>query len=198
MKCKTIQCDNGKEITIIDDAVTLPTMTYIYFICCSLNYQISNSSSTEIQGIVDRRLKSDIENNHPIIDCLFDEKTNSFKEIKKCIPPDTYGFDRGYVNLGIHGDVNQIHTDNVNSCKTILYYANKHWEYNWGGHTLFYNDEGDLQTTVEVKPGRIVVFDGIIPHTVMPMNIRCSPSYRFTVAIKFVDLNSHKFEIERQ
>ena len=46
---------------------------------------------------------------------------------------------------------------------------------------------------MEVKPGRIVIFDGGIPHTVMPMNIRSSPSYRFTVALKWESLKLSKF-----
>ena len=44
-------------------------------------------------------------------------------------------------------------------------------------------------------PGRIVIFDGSIPHTVMPMNIRSSPVYRFTIALKWESLeNSPHFK----
>ena len=62
----------------------------------------------------------------------------------------------------------------------------------WGGQTVFFDDRGNRQKTVEVVPGRIVIFDGRISHTVMPMNIRSSPSYRFTIAIKFELIEDHK------
>ena len=194
MKCETIKYDDGREINIIDDSVASSEILDIYFISCALAYQISNSSCSEVQGIVDRRLKCDIEDTHPIIEYLLSEKTNSHKAIKKYIPSEVYGFDRGYVNLGIHGDVNQMHIDHRYDCKTLLYYANRHWEYNWGGNTIFYDNDGNAKTNIEIKPGRIVIFDGGIPHTVMPMNIRCSPSYRFTVALKFETLKQTKFK----
>lgn len=196
MKCETIKYGNNREVTIIDGAATASKIIDIYFDCCILPYRIMNSSVNEIQGIVDKRLKCDLETQNPIIDLLLEEGSDSANIIKKYVPSETYGFARGYVNLGIHGDVNHMHLDGKlgYSCKTLLYYANRHWEYNWGGNTVFYDDEGNAKTSVEIKPGRIVIFDGNIPHTVMPMNSRCSPSYRFTVALKFESLKLSKFD----
>ena len=195
MKCETIKYDDNREIIIIDDSVSVDKRINIYFDCCSLPYRITNSSTREIQGIVDKRLKCDLETNNPIIDLLLEEGSNSANVIKKHIPSESYGFTRGYVNLGIHGDVNHMHSDGklYYTCKTLLYYANQHWEYKWGGHTAFFDNNGNIKTTVEVKPGRMVIFDGYIPHTVLPMNIRCSPSYRFTVALKFESLDLPQF-----
>ena len=194
MKCETIEYGNNREVTIIDGAATASKIIDIYFDCCILPYRIMNSSVNEIQGIVDKRLKCDLETNNPIIDLLLEEGSNSANVIKKHIPSESYGFTRGYVNLGIHGDVNHMHMDGkFYKCKTLLYYANQNWEYKCGGHTAFFDNNGDIKTTVEVKPGRIVIFDGNIPHTVLPMNIRSSPSYRFTVALKFESLDLPQF-----
>ena len=195
MNSETIKYDNNRQLVIIDDAVTVHKIINIYFDCCMLPYRIMNSSLNEVQGIVDRRLKCDLETENPIIDLLLEEGSNSANAIKKYIPSESYGFSRGYVNLGIHGDVNHMHMDGkYYDCKTLLYYANRNWEYNWGGNTVFYDDEGNAKTNVDIKPGRIVIFDGNIPHTVMPMNVRCSPSYRFTVALKFESLELTKFD----
>lgn len=194
MKCETIKYNDNKEVTIIDGSVNIKSIIDNYFLCCAMGYKISNASSTEVQGIVDRRLKCDIDTNHPIIENLLKEKSSSRQTIRKYIPSERYGFCRAYINLGIHGDVNQMHIDGNIDCKTILYYANKHWEYNWGGNTIFYDENGNSKVNVEVKPGRMVIFDGAIPHTVMPMNPRCSPSYRFTVALKFEDSTQDKFK----
>tara|TARA_A100000164_G_C21727797_1_gene686060 strand:- start:125 stop:733 length:609 start_codon:yes stop_codon:yes gene_type:complete len=195
MKIKTIEYSDNRELIIVDDAVSKDKRINIYFDCCVMPYRISNSSVDEIQGIVDRRLKADLTNDNPIVDLLIEEGTDSSEIIKKYIPSESYGFSRGYVNLGIHGDVSHMHTDGkYYDAKTVLYYANQHWEYNWGGNTVFYDNDGNAKTNVEVKPGRIVIFDGSIMHTVMPMNIRSSPSYRFTVALKFETLKLPKFD----
>ena len=63
-----------------------------------------------------------------------------------------------------------------------------------GGHTIFFDDDGNMKYSVEIKPGRLCIFDGRIPHTVMPMNVRTSPSYRFTVAFKFELSTSHNIK----
>ena len=194
MKNEIIKYDDDSEVIIIDDAVNVNKRINIYFDCCMLPYIISNSSVNDAQGIADKRLRSDLDHEHPIIENLLEEGSGSLNVIRKYISSESYGFDRGYVNLGIHGDVNHMHVDGkYYPCKTLLYYANQHWEYNWGGHTIFYDKDGNIKTTVEVKPGRIVIFDGNIPHTVMPMNPRCSPSFRFTVAFKFESLELKKF-----
>ena len=192
MKVETIEFGDDRQLTIIDDVVPMRIISDVYYVCCQLPYRISNSSCREVQGIVDQRLKCDIEHNNPAIEHLFNENTESSKEIQKYIPKDKYCFVRAYANLGIHSDVNQIHTDNQSACKTLLYYPNKKWEMGWGGQTVFFDDRGNRQKTVEVVPGRIVIFDGRISHTVMPMNIRSSPSYRFTIAIKFELIEDHK------
>ena len=194
MKCETIKYNDNNELIIIDGAVNIEQCINIYFDCSTLPYRITNSSLNEVQGIADKRLKSDLDHEHPIIEHLLEEGTDSYSIIRKYIPSELYGFDRAYVNLGIHGDVNRMHMDGkYYNCKTLLYYANRHWEYNWGGHTMFYDNDGNIKTTVEFRPGRIVIFDGRIPHTVMPMNPRCSSSFRFTVAFKFESLKLDKF-----
>ena len=194
MKCETIKYDDNSEVIIIDDAVCTNKRINIYFDCCMLPYNISNSSVNDIQGITDRRLKSDLDHGHPIIEHLLEEGSGSLNAIKKYVPSESYGFDRAYVNLGIHSDINQMHVDGkYYSCKTLLYYANRHWEYNWGGNTIFYDKDGNIKTNVEIRPGRIVIFDGNIPHNVMPMNIRSASSFRFTVALKFESLKLKKF-----
>ena len=54
MKCETIKYDDNREIIIIDDAVSVDKRINIYFDCCTLPYRITNSSTREIQGIVDK------------------------------------------------------------------------------------------------------------------------------------------------
>ena len=195
MNIETIEFSENKQLLIVDGTVSAEKHINIYFDCCAMPYRICNSSIRDVQGISDRRLKTDLDHTNPIIENLLEEGSDSKNLILKHIPSERYGFDRGYVNLGIHSDVNQMHVDGkYYDSKTLLYYANNHWEYNWGGHTAFFDDDGNIKRIVEVKPGRIVIFDGGIPHTVLPMNIRSSPSYRFTVALKWESLKLSKFD----
>lgn len=87
------------------------------------------------------------------------------------------------VNLTTPSEKNRVHTDNTGI--TILYYANMEWDTSWGGHTLFMDDSlQDAEFTCLYKSGRVIVFDGSIPHMIMtPSNI--CPTYRTTFAIQY-------------
>ena len=186
MNVEKIQIDDEREIVIIDDSLDIGKIINLYYDCCQLPYRIENSSVKDIQRICDRRLKCALPDENSMTSMLLEENSESLKAIKKYIPNDEYVYARGYVNLGLHSDVSQVHTDDRCKNKTLLYYANKDWEMNWGGETVFYNDSGtDYVKVVPYVPGRIVIFDGRIPHRANPMNTRLSPAYRFTVALKF-------------
>jgi hypothetical protein len=87
------------------------------------------------------------------------------------------------VNLSSPAEKNRIHSDR--SGITLLYYANLEWQIDWGGHTLFLDE--DLQEARYVcfyKPNRIVVFDGTIPHMIMTPSPLC-PTLRYSFVIQF-------------
>ena len=190
MNVEKIEIDDEREIVIIDDSLDIGKINNLYYDCCQLPYRIENSSVADIQRICDRRLKCVLPDENPMTSMLLKENSESLKAIRKYIPNDEYGYARGYVNLGLHSDVSQVHTDDSRKNKTLLYYSNKNWEMNWGGETVFYNDSGtDYVKVVPYVPGRIVIFDGRIPHRANPMNMILSPSYRFTVALKFQEMD---------
>ena len=82
MKCETIKYDDDSKVIIIDDAVNIEKRINIYYDCCVLPYRIINSSVNDIQGLADRRLKSDLDHEHPIIEHLLGEGSGSFNVIK--------------------------------------------------------------------------------------------------------------------
>jgi len=94
------------------------------------------------------------------------------------------------VNLSTLNDTNRFHVDTTgNPGLTILYYANLNWEIEWGGYTLFANDDcDDVEYTSIYKPGRVIVFDGSIPHCIAAPTI-IAPSYRFSLAIQYKQSN---------
>ena len=66
---------------------------------------------------------------------------------------------------------------------TVLYYINTRWDRNWGGETLFANDNGECEIAVEYKPGRVVIFDSCIEHK--PASISTyADEFRFIFALQ--------------
>ena len=88
------------------------------------------------------------------------------------------------INLVRPSDVHFIHT-HLNQF-VALYYINLKWEDGWYGETIFYNSNNldDIIYTSTFKPGRIILFDGSIPHAIRPQSIE-GPKYRFTISLFF-------------
>lgn len=68
----------------------------------------------------------------------------------------------------------------------LLYYVNPEWQDHWGGETLFFDKKhnNDVIFGSRFVPGRLIWFDGEIPHTIKPQS-RLGPKYRFTMSIFF-------------
>ena len=63
----------------------------------------------------------------------------------------------------------------------MLYYANLIWQPDWGGETLFYNDDNDAVLAVSPRPGRLVVSRAAILHRGTVPTRSCYEE-RFTIA----------------
>ncbi len=92
---------------------------------------------------------------------------------------------RGYVNYASYGDMLFTHTDCLPDQDelTILVFICEQWDIEWGGETLFYNQENDCVFACTPKPGRVVIFDGAIKHVGRPPNRICYTP-RYTLAYK--------------
>jgi SM-20-related protein len=109
---------------------------------------------------------------NPILEILKD-KNITIDNYKNCI-----------VNLTKPLDVNFIHAHPYEEIG-VLYYCNPTWNAEWGGETLFYEDnKKDIRFSSPYTPNRLIIFDGNIPHTIKPQNLLGS-SYRFSVSLFF-------------
>jgi hypothetical protein len=90
---------------------------------------------------------------------------------------------KAIVNLSVPSDANFIHAHPEK--KGILYYANINWQEGWHGETLFFDE---TRTRIEFAspytPGRVIVFDSKIPHTIRPQS-HIAANYRFTFSMFF-------------
>lgn len=186
MKIETIEFDRDRKIHVIDNAVNFSEVSGIYASTVSCQYSIYNSSEAEIQDLSDKRLGCPLMDlTHPILLSLYSK--DRIEILSKYIPQDKYYHWRSYINLGLVSDIHKIHVDEFSNGDglTLLYYVNRNWNCDWGGETIFYDDERkNIKYVSSFVPGRIIIFESSIPHSAKPQHLN-GPSYRFTLACKF-------------
>jgi len=88
---------------------------------------------------------------------------------------------------GIHRDSYKV-ANMENPGKTAICYVNPFWRADWDGETKFYShrdpSKADLLYACLPKPGRVIIFDGSIPHRGCAPNRFCN-KLRITVAYQF-------------
>lgn len=90
---------------------------------------------------------------------------------------------KNVLNLSFPTEANFVHTHPEK--KVLLYYANTDWADGYHGETMFYSeDRRAVQFCSSYVPGRLIMFDGKIPHTIRPQS-PIGPKYRFTLAMLF-------------
>jgi hypothetical protein len=103
------------------------------------------------------------------------------------LPERRYRAYRAYTNFAAFGDVLMIHTDCAPQADeyTALWYLATDWDPNWGGETVFYDDDRDAAFVVSPRPGRLVLFHGAIPHAGRPPSRTCyTPRYSFALKLE--------------
>ena len=93
---------------------------------------------------------------------------------------------RAYTNYAAYGDMLYTHTDCLPDQRqiTALWFLSTQWEPEWGGETMFFDASGDAMFCTSPKPGRLVLFDGAIPHVGRPPTRICyTPRYTFAIKL---------------
>jgi hypothetical protein len=173
---KTINTRDEKLIRVYDDVFSYQEKCNLFRFFRSSLYRSDSGDNNSEDQIYSNFSTLDVENsgiknieNFKKIINNFDLANKNIKQIR--------------VNLTTPAEKNRIHSDGFGI--TLIYYANLEWELDWGGHTLFL--EETLQEARYVcfyKPGRIVVFDGSIPHMIMTPSNLC-PTSRYSFVIQF-------------
>jgi hypothetical protein len=84
------------------------------------------------------------------------------------------------VNLSTPSNSYQAHTHDEGL--SLLYYVNLRWQEEWAGETLFFSEDlKDVVFTSPYTPGRIILFDNPLPHSIRAQSM-AGPQYRFTFA----------------
>jgi hypothetical protein len=114
-------------------------------------------------------------------------RSTLWKYIEECINQTSWftnsKISRCVLNLVRSNDIHLIHSHG--SQQVALYYVNLEWRDGWYGETLFYDENNtDVVFTSTYVPGRIILFDGSIPHSIRPQS-SVGPKYRFTISTFF-------------
>lgn len=183
MKHKVIEVERNKKIEIFDDVFDLNFRQQMFMFIENSLYRLgwADGSVTENQKY---KFLHSVYSSEDIKKCgLIDELTEI--GISKILEDQNLKLVKTIVNLSTPADFNFLHAHPEK--KVLLYYANLVWEDGWHGETLFYNEVCDeVVYASPYTPGRIILFDGSIPHTIRPQSV-IACKHRFTLAMIFDD-----------
>ena len=74
----------------------------------------------------------------------------------------------------------------ISGKQVLLYYVNLSWTDGWHGETLFYNPYNlkEVEYTSLYVPGRIILFDGTVPHAIRPQSVKAT-KFRLSLSLFF-------------
>ena len=172
---------SGRELFICDGFIEPALVTKIGNIVKSLHYQRKEKSRPDVPAAA---ASADIADSVLTVDPFF---LRLRQVAEQMFPGEALRDQRAYVNSSVYGDTYYAHRD----CSahrnhvTVLYYVNLEWQTDWGGETIFYDDDNEAQLVVAPKAGRMVISRGAILHRGTVPTRACHEE-RFTIAYKLL------------
>lgn len=172
---------SGRELFICDGFIDPSFVTTIDTIVRTLRYQRRERSRPDVPASA---ASADIADAALTADPFF---LRLRQVAEQMFPGETLRDQRAYVNASVYGDSYYIHRD----CSahrqhvTVLYYVNLEWQADWGGETIFYDDDYEPQLVVGPKAGRMVISRGAVLHRGTVPTRACHEE-RYTIAYKFL------------
>jgi SM-20-related protein len=176
---------SGREIFICDNMIDPMMVKQIGSVVRSIHYVRKEKSRPGVPGLA---AVSDI----PAERIAVDPFLRSVRQIvKQTFPGERFSDQRAYVNCSIYGDSYYAHRDCAEEERhvTALYYANLEWHPDWGGETIYYNDQEDAELVVMPNPGRLVIARGAMLHR-GNVPTRICYEERYTLAYKLNSLGA--------
>jgi hypothetical protein len=175
---------SGRELFVCDNLIEPMLVNQVGALVRTLHYVRKEKSK---QGVPGAAAVSDI----PLDRVPGDPFLRGLRQtVERLFPDERFSDQRTYVNSSVFGDSYYAHRDcgAQEHHVTALYYANLEWELDWGGETIYYNDEEEIELAVRLRPGRLVVARGAILHRGCVPTRACHEE-RYTLAYK---LNSSR------
>lgn len=175
MRGKKIITSSGFLLDVYDDVFTFAERTAFFNFLLNSKYRVNGGDSFNRGYQIYSDFNLDDMKNSGMLD------SSGFQEIDKKYNLLNRNIKQIRINFSPPSEQNKVHDDGAGL--TFLYYATVDWNVDWGGHTLFMNNTVDeAEYTCLYKPGRVVVFDGRIPHMIMtPTNLAKIPRYSLAI-----------------
>lgn len=178
MNSQNIATSSGKILHIHDDLFTYDQKTAWFGFALKSAYQTDGGDEA---ANYKKTFQIYSQFSQQDVDAMGFKNSDGYKFLDKKYELSRRTVKQTRVNLSYSGEPNGVHSDRPGL--TLVYYANNVWDLNWGGHTLFMDDNlSEPEYTCLFKPGRVAIFDGSIPHMIMTP---VAPCHRLTFAIQF-------------
>ena len=179
-----LRISTGEEIFVYDNVFTSSESSHIqniiegsYFKLGTRSYRSVNCTQTtffQSKYNLDDVEKLGFKNNLNYIS-IFNKHLKNYN-----------GMTNTWVNASTYLTDYRFHVDKtaVDNGLTQMYYANEIWDDNWGGETIFKNNNNEVEIAISYKPNRIVIFNSHISHK--PTNLSVTADmYRFILVTQF-------------
>lgn len=177
---KQVNLDNGKSIKVYDNLFDLKYKQFLFNFIYTSKYTIGWADTDIPEKQQYKNLHSQY-NDEDLINCGIIKELDRVGILKEV---EGLQLNRCNINLSTPSDSHFIHSHPEK--KVILYYPNLEWYDGWHGETMFFEENSrDVVFTSSYTPGRIVVFDGDIPHSIRPQST-IAAKFRFTLALMYV------------
>ena len=184
MMNKTLLQIEDRQLTIFDDVYSAAYRERLYHFCSTRHFTTDGSDTARLEYKGDFNLYCNLLAGNQLQQSNF-LNLEGTKEILSML--DGYEIIQARVNLSTLHDKNRFHCDAAgsNDVRTILYYPNMTWNIEWGGYTMFTNQNmSKLEYCSFYIPGRVILFDGTIPHCISAPS-PSAPTYRFSFVIQY-------------
>ena len=172
---------DGRELIVIDDVVSgarLENLTSYFELAPAQRIEADTTASGETRLWI-IPIEREIVERQPYVNAIMGEVAEHFRG-------ETFGIERAYCNAISFGDMLYAHRDNNDRTSrdlTALLFVATEWRKEWGGETLFFNDDGDAVHAVSPRPGRLTIFRSTIEHRAGAPSRICNRT-RLTLALK--------------
>tara|TARA_R100001377_G_C3172293_1_gene103527 strand:- start:353 stop:958 length:606 start_codon:yes stop_codon:yes gene_type:complete len=173
--------DSIDKIKIFDDIFSYQKKESIYETAIGSRYTIGFQDSSILEHGEKVFIYSRLDHEQPSI---WEEEFLPFiKDIELIKLIDGRTPERIIINCTLHSDIYIPHTHYESD--VFLYYINMEWKQEWWGETQFLSENvKDVIFTSPYVPGRVIWFDGILPHTIKTQSF-AGPKYRFSLSVFF-------------
>ena len=174
---------SGRELFVCDNMIEPMMVKQVGDLVRTLHYIRKEKSKPGVQGLA---AVSDIPPERIAVDPFL---RGLRQAVERLFPDEQFSDQRAYVNCSVYGDSYYAHRDCAENEQhvTALYYANLEWHLDWGGETIYYNDERDAEVVVPPRAGRLVIARGAMLHRGNVPTRSCYEE-RYTLAYKLNSL----------